>query len=595
MKRISLLGKLIFICVLTLLPVFLMFAHLISRSEEILRNKYYELARETVLQVKSDIELLIRTIDGIITPICYLDDTIEILTKNTPDSDSISELQNFLNQEIQVFWQYHNTSFDLLLVDTGLNVVCSNASEWIGTIRNSIGAQWLSRAQNMPRGRSIVISGYTVFNEDYTNSKQVIAIMQAIRNTEGNCIGYLIGEINMSFINNICNRHFLGKRSFMTIIDSTGAMLFNTSQGNMFHFSDLKQLDTTENSGFLFGLLNNERFMYTKAPLSYSGMEIITIIPEAQILSELNHLRSYTIRIIALLIPLTIIFNFILSRSITTRIKKLQRQMKEAETGLFPIVKLTDSSDEIGQLQNSFANMLMKLQELIDSEYSAKLKEKEALLQALLARINPHSLYNSLEIISMTAYLHKDYEVVNMLQALSNLLRMTTTSGDCFISINREIELIDNYLLLQKAGNYRNLKVEYNISQDLRDDMIMCLLLQPIVENCIIHGFQDAENPNNTLSISINSEDGLLSLVVADNGIGMPETQMNEMNTALSIGDDEAAFCSRIGLKNVNKRIKIFYGSNYGLQLSATPGGGLTVKISIPRMKGKTNASISIG
>ena len=302
--------------------------------------------------------------------------------------------------------------------------------------------------------------------------------------------------------------------------------------------------------------------------------------------------HSYHIRNLCVLVLIgTVIACFILSYyvtfSISDPLKKLNRVMKKTGSGKWTARYENSGHDEITALGDRFNEMAENTNQLIDQVYLSEIHRqklqlcwKNAQLDAMLMQINPHFLYNTLDIIRWEAMYEADGEspVTEMIEKFSRLCRLGMKTGGNTITLREGIEHASIYL---DVINFRhNEKIQLFLETEVDDQSVYIpqFILQPIMENAVVHAFGDASS-GYFIRIHSSACDNVLHILVEDNGRGMEKNELHSLQ--LSLNRDEAPDES-IGLVNVNQRIRLFYGESYGLQISSTPGKGTRIEILLP-------------
>jgi two-component system sensor histidine kinase YesM len=258
--------------------------------------------------------------------------------------------------------------------------------------------------------------------------------------------------------------------------------------------------------------------------------------------------------------------------------------MKAVEIQNFDVGLLELRSDEIGTLERRFNSMLGKIRELIQIEYKAKIEKRTAQVKAMQAQINPHFLHNALQSIGGFALSRNVPEINEHVRAISDLFRYAIRMKSDLVKLADELEHVDNYLRIQKL-RFQNM---INVHLDVDDDCLACRLpkfsLQPLVENCFIHGL---EGKMEQWVITIRAERVLdeIEISIADNGVGIDEERLKEIRRGLDQETEDPERGDSMGMNNVNTRIKLLFGEEYGLFVSSVQGEGTTVKLLIPALE----------
>lgn len=235
--------------------------------------------------------------------------------------------------------------------------------------------------------------------------------------------------------------------------------------------------------------------------------------------------------------------------------------------------------DEISILINSYNHLLQKINDYADSQYQTGIALKNSELKALQAQINPHFLYNTLDLLNWIAQDYGANEISEVVSLLSRYYKLSLNKGQETVSVKDALKHIEIYIKLQNFRFDDSIHLEINAQPETESFSIPNLLLQPIVENSILHGIQEKEEPKGTVRILVYLEQEHLKLRVSDDGIGMTAEQIAAIT---SESDDSSERPGHFGIKNVIDRIQLSYGSDYGVHYESTPGQGTTVDITIP-------------
>ena len=308
-----------------------------------------------------------------------------------------------------------------------------------------------------------------------------------------------------------------------------------------------------------------------------SNWKIIKIIPTDYLYKEINQIQKYFV-IGAVIYGLAIIlFMLLFSFRYTEPMMRMMGVIKKVEQGDLTARMDVQSNDELGQLGNSLNNMIAETQVLINQLIREEKEKKEVELEALHAQINPHFLYNTLNTIKWMAKIQGNSGVSKAITALVKLLRISTNLGREMITLQEEIDYVMNYIVIQKLRFSTSINIKYNIDESCMGITVPKLILQPIVENSIIYGMEDQRLE---LDIEINTfiKDQCLVIEVYDNGPGIKEEILKNILKDVS---DKNRF-SKVGLNNVNQRIKLYCGSEYGLEIQGKLAVGTKVVVTLP-------------
>jgi two-component system sensor histidine kinase YesM len=257
--------------------------------------------------------------------------------------------------------------------------------------------------------------------------------------------------------------------------------------------------------------------------------------------------------------------------------------MKKVENGNLSVQFRSDQNDELSQLGQGFNHMLSEIKNLIEQVYREQKSKREAELRILQAQIKPHFLYNTLDNIKWMAQEHKAQDIVDVVAALTKLFRHTISKGEEIIKVKEEIEHITSYLYIQKVRYEEKLNYSIDIDADTLELFMVRLSLQPLVENAIYHGIKQKRGSGN-VRLTGKIQDQTLLFTVYDDGIGIEPEKVQELNAML---DDRKLTHGRsgYGIYNVNERIKMTFGDQYGLKYASEPGEWTCVEARYPIVK----------
>lgn len=291
----------------------------------------------------------------------------------------------------------------------------------------------------------------------------------------------------------------------------------------------------------------------------------------------------------ALLMFSAIIFSVMaawaISRSIYIPIQKLHNVTTTITKNDLQALVTSDNVDEITELGMSFNIMIGKIRELLDAKIKEQENLKKAELRALQAQINPHFLYNTLDTIIWMAEAQRTDQVIEIVRALSSFFRISLSKGKDWITIGEEIERTRSYLTIQKMRYRDILDYKIEVDEEVLDNTILKLILQPLVENALYHGVKNKRNGGTITVCTRQKNENEVLLEVEDDGIGFTPEKLAQVQAELSDNSDEIRLESGFGIDNVNKRIKLYYGKQYGLSIRSEYHTGTCVTLVIPAKK----------
>ncbi|MFC5528667.1 sensor histidine kinase [Cohnella yongneupensis] len=343
-------------------------------------------------------------------------------------------------------------------------------------------------------------------------------------------------------------------------------------------------------------LKRNDKLIISDSMSDVTGWHSVVIQDRSTLLRELDHIGSATLSIMLIVCFVAIFLFWVIARIITNPLKKLTLSMKALQSGDFTQRVHFTGNDEVGRLGHLYNTMVGRIKLLIDDVYASSLKQREAELKALQSQINPHFLYNTLNMIQWTALKKDDQEISEMVVALSQVFRLSLNSGRDFVELEHEIELVRYYLFLQQKRYPARLHFEIEIDPSLKHFQMPKLLLQPLVENAIIYAIEPTEGTGNihirAERETDDSEEEWVVLEVSDNGPGIPEERINELMkeakpTPSKVAQTLNATRSGMALANIKERLTLFY-EHAEFDIQSKVGIGTRVRIRI-RQRGGTH------
>ncbi len=312
---------------------------------------------------------------------------------------------------------------------------------------------------------------------------------------------------------------------------------------------------------------------------------------------KFNDTYVFIFMILLMMLAFMILLTFLFTTAYSRRTNQLIRKIRNLGKGDLIVEDVIHGNDEIGTIDAAFNHMILSLNEQIDKNYIQWIAMQEAELKALQLQINPHFLYNTLESISGMASVKGCSDISKVSEKLGMMFRYSINkSGTELVTLNEEIQHVMNYFYIQNVRFGDTITPIIEISDDLKKCKIPRFILQPIVENSIIHGFAGNKRQG-CIEISASAVESNLIIDIYDDGVGMSETQVNDLNEYINkIKTNLHEEHRSIGVKNVNTRIKLMFGEQYGLQIRSKPSAGTQVRIILPlnsRMEGKNVQSIS--
>ena len=356
------------------------------------------------------------------------------------------------------------------------------------------------------------------------------------------------------------------------VTDKKGTILYSRS-----NLKELKS-DCSENISSMLPLVN-QSCAYTQTKSDENDWIFYYYKSQNAISGSVRRILIEEIPLIAGCLFIIVVLGLLFSRVFTRKIEELTRNMDQVNHGSREVTVYSDSSDEIGIMVNSFRKMMDEINRLIDEVYVNKIALKEYELKALQAQINPHFLYNTLSMMNWMAIRSNQMDISKVTLALSTFYRTALSKGEDVVTVENCIQNTKAYLEIQLVMHDHSFTVDWEIDPTIKNEKMPKLLLQPIVENAIEHGIDEKEEGDKNLALSFHGKEDIVEITVRDNGKGMEQEKAEKLVTYQAKG---------YGLKNVNDRIHLLYGNEYGIQIFSELGIGTTVVMRFPK-EGRTH------
>ena len=412
------------------------------------------------------------------------------------------------------------------------------------------------------------------------NREAYIMIGRKYRNLDtGRTNGYMIIYLKSNNLLKVYN-HVLIDNSFSMLINGDG-MIMSAADGDnigktIFDY-DYSNLDK---NGLMHLDYRGEKMVVANTSFSNQlrvigfDWQILTYIKENNVQKIMRQI-SYNVWIIsAISAVIAIALSFLTVAYILKPLRRLQAAMKGFRGQRQDMELKRRAYDEIGELEKAYVDMVNRIDELIINNNEEKEKQRELELSALQAQINPHFLYNTLDAIVWLAKMKKQPDIEKITMALAKFFRMSLHKGDKFITVREEISLVQSFVVIEQMRFPNELKIAYNIAEDALDIPILKLILQPIVENALKHGIREKKE-NGRIEINGMKYADMIIFEVIDNGKGFDPQMLDEFDNL------DKSKSGGYGLKNVDERIKIEYGKQYGISIFSQKDKGTTVIIKV--------------
>ncbi|PZT55322.1 sensor histidine kinase [Paenibacillus silvae] len=391
----------------------------------------------------------------------------------------------------------------------------------------------------------------------------------------------LLVDINFKQMDEISSRVSLGQRGYVYIIDeSAGNIVYHPQQQLM--YMGLKK-ENIEQALVAAGSYEDEaegqKRLNTVKSVANIGWKIVGVAYLDEIMTTRQEVNGYLIRVLVVVLVLVIVVSLLLSSSLTRPIRRMERKMKAVERGDFNVELPTTGPLEVERLSRRFNLMVNKIRTLMDEIIHEQEQKRRLELEALQAQINPHFLYNTLNSVVRMVGMSRNDEVITMITSLSRLFRISLSQGKTIISVREELEHARHYLTIQQMRFKHKFTFTIHADEQVLDGLTLKLILQPLIENAIVHGIE-YHMDEGSIEIDVQRDEQDVVLRITDNGVGMSEEQMAALLSGRAVVKSGAG--SGVAVRNVHDRIRLYYGEGYGLNYASELEEGTTVWIRIP-------------
>lgn len=413
--------------------------------------------------------------------------------------------------------------------------------------------------------------------------KWVISMARAIEINRAGKIeqAMLLIDIDYFSIIQLLDNINFGKNSYIYLVDAFGELIYHPKLQLI--YAGIEKENNLKEAAYPDGIyvdkFNNIHRNIIVKTVGYTGWKIIGVnLQKAPGLNGFK-IKLFIIFIIACIIFMVSIINAYISYIVTDPIKMLEKSVNEIENGNIDANIYIGGSYEIRHLGASIKNMTRKIKALMNTIVREHEEKRKSEFDTLQSQINPHFLYNTLDIIVWMIENENKSDAVKIVTSLARFFRISLSKGKNIISVKNEIEHVKNYLMIQQMRFKNKFKYEIDVDENVLNYISLKLILQPLAENSIYHGMEFMDG-DGLIKIEAKEVSGDLYFKIIDNGLGMTNKQIEEILNGKVKSNSKKG--SGIGINNVNQRIKLYFGSDYGLSIESEPDIGTTIILKLP-------------
>lgn len=548
---------------------------------QIVENKSTELAQQYINQTALEVENRVEIIENIATILSMEDLVTEKLTGEYEDTrytkyfEGVSELEGFL---------FKMQSFIVQDIN-GIYIIGENGNYYKSNIdpRRDVDFRKEEWYQMILDANSTVLFGIHegAFTSD-TPEKKLISLGMPVYDTNtGSKIGVVLIDIKPDMIaDNLMNQ--FGIDGSISIFDDQGNVIRSDYQGDPRQLMESVNEQGNPEEGN-FALEKNSRLaVYSRTNFGWS---VVSVMSLQDIVSERSVALVRIISSVGICIIFIILVIIRTTKSLTKPLSKLVLALEQVEHGDFSVRLHENKGKEFIAVSRGFNLMAKRIKELIDNIEEEHSKLSYEKLRVLQEQINPHFFYNTLDSIVWLSLAGRQDDVQTMVNALISHFRIALSKGRDIIHVENELEHVRNYLKIISIRFSNSFTYEIDADEEVLEYSTIKLVLQPIVENAVSHGIKEKHGADGHIFITAYLDGDNIVYEVMDSGIGMKEEFVEKINQSLRKGGDELTRMNSFGLMNVNERIRLYYGEEYGVTITSAYMQGTMVKIVIPARK----------
>lgn len=462
---------------------------------------------------------------------------------------------------------------------------------------NNVNICPLSQAQSAPwwtplfqkKGLHLFVGNDSLEDTTYRDGECIALIRAMYRQDNYSELSFILRlDIPLQTVEGILNSANYTFDSCTLLLDHTGKIIANSNIGDPFPL-----LETTPGKLTLPSFaedavvpiqLDGQKYMAMQSSIRGTEWNMLTLVPYSSFILAITSLVKIICGVSALILLLAWFLSKPVAYTITKRIDSLCGYMQQTKDGLLKEVPDMIYKDEIGTLTENYNFMIARIHTLLHENYQMGRELKSAEYKALQSQINPHFLYNTLDMISWLSYQQKPEQISSVVYSLASFYKLSLNKGKYIVPISDEISHVTYYMKIQDLRFSGEIRFLTDIDPFILQYSIPKITLQPIVENALFHGILEKKSKSGQITIH-----GLLSgeeviLIVADDGVGIPPAQLEELLEPSASDEHQSDTGSHYGLCNINKRMKLQYGEQYGLSFESRPGEGTKVILHLPSL-----------
>lgn len=549
-------------------------------SMQYTRNSIFD---NSVMYTQTIIRQMNQNIDSYIE---YMDNIASMVSGNPDFQEFLYSEENSIENRDRIVAQFatilqgRDDIKNIGIIGENGKYAVNNGNKILNPYLDVESQKWYQEA--MKKSGSSAISSSHVQHVVYGERPWVITLSRGIRNFtgSGSTEGVFFIDLNYSAISGLCDQNNIGEKGYVFILDGEGNIVYHPQQQQLYNELQTENIEAVLNAEGEMVMTGDgkQEKLYSISRSEKTGWTVVGCMYVEELLEKSENAQSFYVITAIALVVVALFLSGLISKNITLPIQRLKDSMAKVQEGDFDAAGIVvESQNEIGSLTNSFNMMTNRIQELMEENVHEQEEKRKSELKALQSQINPHFLYNTLDSIIWMAEGKKNEEVVLMTASLARLMRQSISNEDELVSISQEVEYVKSYLTIQKMRYKDKLEFEIDVDPSIKYVHIIKLVLQPIVENAIYHGLKYKESKG-LLTVKGYAKDDNVIIEIRDNGVGMDKETLEHIFERHKVNYHS----NGVGVYNVQQRLQLYYGNDYGITYESEQGMGTTATIVIP-------------
>lgn len=473
----------------------------------------------------------------------------------------------------------------IALFDDQGNLLSNRPTAKVQASANLTEQSWFHSALRVPNHLSFSLPHIqNLYKGSYKWVVSMSKGITVIRNGEPQFVILLV-DINFKQIDQLSSRIQLGRKGYVYIIDEgAGNIVYHPQQQLIYMGLKTENVERALVSPIksYFDDSSGQKRLYSVKSVGNIGWKIVGVSYLDEVMTTREEVSAYLVRVLAVVLILVILVSMLLASTLSKPIRNMEKTMKAVERGEFNVELPIQGPLEVERLSRRFNIMLNKIRQLMGQIVIEQESKQKYEFEALQAQINPHFLYNTLNTVVRMIGMSKNDEVISMITSLSKLFRISLSKGKTVITVKEELEHAHHYLKIQQMRFKHKFQFSIEADKEALSCLSLKLLLQPIIENAIVHGIEYIVDEG-FIQVRAVVQEGTLTFIIKDNGAGMSKDKLGRLLTDDT--HEKSGAGSGVAVKNVHDRIRLFYGHPYGLHFESELEEGTTVLIRLPIMR----------